>query len=55
MYMPAFYFHQIAAEAPHTVTIGDVPPSALLVSLKYAANNDLLGAFYGLIEKGMLD
>jgi hypothetical protein len=37
------------------MTTGDVPPSAFLVSLIYAANNDLLSAFYSLIEKGLLE
>ena len=55
IYMPAYYFHQIAASAPQTPTLGKIPPSAILVSLKYSSNNDLLRAFYSLIEKGLIE
>ena len=54
MFIPAFYFYQVAGTAEMQPFQGDYRPAALTVSFKYKAHSRLLEAFYDAIETGIL-
>jgi len=54
IYVPAFYWYQFAAEAEVSVQKGKYKPSAIMVNIHYKGNSDLLQAFYGAVETGIL-
>ncbi len=54
IYIPAFYFFQVAGWAETQPYKGDFRPAAMLVSFKYKSHSRLLEAFYDSIEQGIL-
>ena len=54
IYVPAFYFYQIAGEAESQPANGKHKPAAIIASLFYEAHSDLLLAFYNAIEEHIL-
>lgn len=54
IFVPAFYFFQVAGEAESQPANGDYRPSAILVSLKYESHSQLLWSFYRAIEDHVL-
>lgn len=54
VYVPAFYFYQLAAEAEVQVLNGKTKPTAITATLVYEAQSDMASAFYDAIEQGVL-
>jgi len=54
IYIPAYYFYSIKADAIVQELQGNVKPSAIMVTLNYEPHNKLLGAFFEAIESGEL-
>ena len=54
IYIPAFYFYQVAGWAEAQTLRGDYKPASIVVSFKYKAHSRMLEAFYDAIEKGIL-
>ena len=54
IYIPAFYFYQVAGWAEAQTLRGDLRPAAISVSFKYKAHSRMLEAFYDAIESGIL-
>jgi hypothetical protein len=51
LFIPAFYFYQVAAKPQNGANTDDgIKPNTLAVSLNYTTNSALLGAFFGAIE-----
>jgi len=54
MFIPAFYFYQVAGEAESQPMKGKYKPSAIIASLYYESHSTLLKAFYTAIEEHIL-
>lgn len=54
MYVPAYYFYQVAGEAEAQPAKGKYKPSAIIASLFYESHSQLLRAFYVAIEDHVL-
>ena len=54
IYIPAFYFYQVAGWAEAQTLRGDLRPASVSVSFKYKAHSRMLEAFYDAIESGIL-
>ena len=54
IYIPAFYFFQIAGWAEPQPLKGTIKPAAITVTMKYKAHSRMLEAFYDAIEAGIL-
>ena len=54
IYVPSFYFYQLAGEAEGQSANGKYKPSAIVASLFYEPHSHLLKAFYTAIEEHVL-
>jgi hypothetical protein len=54
LFIPAFYFYQVAGEAEAQASNGKYKPSAIVASLFYDSHSHLLKAFYAAIEEHVL-
>ena len=54
MYIPAFYFYQLAGMVEPQPVNGKIRPASITVSIKYKAHSRLLEAFYDAIEDEVL-
>ena len=54
IFIPAFYFYKVRADAIVQEQKGDTKPSAIMVALQYQQNSALLAGFFDAIESGQL-
>jgi hypothetical protein len=54
IFIPAYYFAQMAGEANVQELKSEMKPTAIVLSLMYKSNNALLGAYFDAIESGQL-
>ena len=54
LYIPAFYFYQLAGESEVMPQVGEYKPSAITVSLLYESGSSLQDAYFTAIDQGVL-
>lgn len=55
IFMPSFYYYQMIGKAEDRPGKAENKPYSLVASIHYAANSDLLQAFYNAIEDNILE
>jgi len=54
LYIPAYYFFQLAGESEVMPQVGEFKPSAITMSMLFEASNELTDAFFAAIDDGSL-
>ena len=55
IYIPAFHFYQLVAEAGDYPLRGSIKPATITIAFKYKAHSKMLEGFYNAIESGVLN